>query len=82
MTKHFGAVAKAITTKLQLRRDHGSNSMSNDFQKENAFLGINASSSFERQPEGNGVAARFIRHLKENLMWSRTWRPSRNFSWR
>ena len=82
VTKHLGAVAKDITTELQMRHDHGSNSMSNDFQKENAFPGINASSSFERQPEGNGVAARFIRPLKENMMWSRTWRPSRNFSWR
>ena len=25
-----------------------------------------------RQPEGNGVAERFIRTLKENLLWVRT----------
>ena len=61
VTKHFGAVAEAITTKLQLRHDHGSNSMSNNFHKETAFLGISASSSFERHPEGNGVAERFFR---------------------
>jgi transposase InsO family protein len=46
----------------------GSNYMS-DFQSEIAFLGIDASPSFVRQPEGNGVAERFIRTLKENLLW-------------
>ena len=71
MTKHLGAVAKDITIELQMRHDHGSNSMTNDFQKETAFLGIKASSSFERQPEGNGVAERFIRPLKEHLLWVR-----------
>ena len=28
--------------------------------------------SFVREPEGNGVAERFIRTLKENLLWVRT----------
>ena len=27
-----------------------------------------------RQPEGNGVAERFIRTLKENLLWVRTFK--------
>ena len=45
--------------------------MSNDFQKEIDFLGIKASPSFVREPEGNGVAERFIRTLKENLLWVR-----------
>ena len=27
---------------------------------------------FVREPEGNGVAERFIRTLKENLLWVRT----------
>jgi len=35
-------------------------------------LGIEASPSFVREPEGNGVAERFIRTLKENLLWVRT----------
>ena len=45
--------------------------MSEDFQTEIAFLGIEASPSFVREPEGNGVAERFIRTLKENLLWVR-----------
>ena len=55
-----------------LRHDHGSNYMSGDFQDEIAFLGIESSPSFVRQPEGNGVAERFIRTLKENFLWVHT----------
>jgi transposase InsO family protein len=46
--------------------------MSGDFQDEIECLGIEASPSFVREPEGNGVAERFIRTLKENLLWVRT----------
>ena len=43
-----------------------------DFQQEVAFFGIESSPSFVREPEGNGVAERFIRTLKENLLWVRS----------
>jgi transposase InsO family protein len=46
--------------------------LSGDFQDEIEFLGIEASPSFVREPQGNGVAERFIRTLKENLLWVRT----------
>jgi hypothetical protein len=36
------------------------------------FLGIESSPAFVRAPEGNGCAERFIRTLKENLLWVRT----------
>lgn len=65
----FGAFEKACASSLSLRHDHGSNYMSHDFQTEIAFLGITASPSFVREPEGNGVAERFIRTLKENFLW-------------
>src|SRR5208283_2234434 len=52
--------------------DHGSNYMAGDFQEESKCLGIEASPSFVREPEGNGVAERFIRTLKENLLWVKT----------
>jgi transposase InsO family protein len=48
--------------------------MSGDFQDEIKCLGIEASPSFVREPEGNGVAERFIRTLKENLLWVRTFK--------
>jgi len=69
---HFGAIEKDVAKGLSLRHDHGSNYMSGDFQDEIAFLGIESSPSFVRQPEGNGVAERFIRTLKENFLWVHT----------
>ena len=46
--------------------------MSDDFQGGVKCLGIEASPSFVREPEGNGVAERFIRTLKENCSDGRT----------
>ena len=46
--------------------------MSDAFQQELGFLGIESSPAFVRAPEGNGCAERFIRTLKENLLWVRT----------
>ena len=56
---------------LQLRHDHGSVYMSDDFQSEIQFLGIEPSPAFVRQPEGNGCIERFFRTLKEQLLWIR-----------
>lgn len=67
--RHFGGFAKDIAGGLALRHDHGSQYMSDHFQKEIAFLGIESSPAFVRAPEGNGCAERFIRTLKENLLW-------------
>jgi putative transposase len=69
---HFGAFAKDAARGLSVRHDHGSQYMSDAFQKELAFLGIESSPAFVRAPEGNGCAERFIRTLKENLLWVRT----------
>jgi putative transposase len=46
--------------------------MIDDFQEELSFLGMTSSPSFVREPEGNGIAERFIRTMKENLLWVRT----------
>jgi transposase InsO family protein len=46
--------------------------MSDDFQLELAFLGMTSSPSFVRELEGNGVAERFVRTLKENSLWVRS----------
>ncbi len=46
--------------------------MSDDYQAEIAFLGMESSPSFVRQPECNGYVERFIRTLlKEQLLWVR-----------
>ena len=68
----FGGFAKDVAHGLALRHDHGSQYVSHDFQKELRFLGIESSPAFVRAPEGNGCAERFIRTLKENLLWVRT----------
>ena len=70
--QQFGAVSAGIAAGLQVRHDHGSQYMSDEFQAELRFLGITSSPAFVRAPEGNGVAERFIRTLKEQLLWVRT----------
>ena len=68
----FGAFEQGIAQGLALRHDHGSQYMSHVFQEELRFLGIASSPAFVREPEGNGCAERFIRTLKENLLWLTT----------
>jgi putative transposase len=70
--RHFGGFARGIAQGLAVRHDHGSQYVSHDFQREIAFLGIASSPAFVRAPEGDGCAERFIRTLKENLLWVRT----------
>jgi putative transposase len=68
----FGSYGPAVADGLKLRHDHGSQYVSDDFQDEIAFLGIESSPAFVRAPEGNGCSERFIRTLKEQLLWVRT----------
>jgi putative transposase len=70
--EYFGGFAKGIAGGLAVRHDHGSQYLSDAFQNELDFLGIESSPAFVRAPEGNGCAERFIRTLKENLLWVRT----------
>ncbi len=71
----FGAFDKGIVANgLKLRHDHGSQYMSDDFQNEVDFLGLESSPAFVREPQGNGCAERFIRTLKENLLWIRSFK--------
>ena len=70
--ERFGEIGEGVARGLRLRHDHGSNYLADDFQQEVAFFGIESSPSFVREPEGNGVAERFIRTLKENVLWVRS----------
>ena len=70
--ERFGGIGEGVARGLRLRHDHGSNDLADDFQQEVAFFGIESSPSFVREPEGNGVAERFIRTLKENVLWARS----------
>lgn len=70
--EHFGTFEAGVAAGLAIRHDHGSAYLSDDFQRELAFLGMTSSPSYVREPEDNGCAERFIRTLKENLLWVRS----------
>jgi putative transposase len=70
--EQFGGFERGGAAGLAIRHDHGSAYMSDDFPQGLAFLGMTSSPSFVRELEGNGVAERFVRKLKENLLWIRS----------
>jgi putative transposase len=72
--EHWGTFSAGSAAGLRLRHDHGSVYMSDDFQAEIQFLGMEPSPAFVRQPEGNGCIERFFRTLKEQLLWVRRFR--------
>jgi putative transposase len=72
--EQFGSFSAGAAAGVRLRHDHGSVYMSDDFQAEIRFLGMESSPAFVRQPEGNGCIERFFRTLKEQLLWVRRFR--------
>jgi transposase InsO family protein len=66
--EQFGGFWEGIAVGVRLRHDHGSPMMSDDFQREIRFLGLQSSPAFVREPEGNGCIERFFRTLKEHLL--------------
>lgn len=69
---HFGTYGQDVAVGLALRHDHGSQYTSHDFQSELRFLGVRSTPSYIAEPECNGVAERFIRTLKEQVLWVKT----------
>ena len=66
----FGEFKQGIADKkLALRRDHGSQFIINIYKKELKLLRIKSAPSFVVEPQCNGVTERFIRTLKEHLLW-------------
>ncbi len=65
----YGQCDEQVAMGVGLRHDCGSAYLSGHFQDEIAFLGLESSPSFVRQPEGNGVVERFFKTLKEQLLW-------------
>jgi putative transposase len=72
--EHLGGYGENVARGLAIRHDHGSQYMSDVFQDELRFLGAESSPAFVRSPEGNGCIERFIRTLKEQLLWVRSFR--------
>jgi transposase InsO family protein len=69
LRERFGGYEAEVARGLALRHDHGSQYLSDHFQGELRFLGIRSSPSSVAAAEGNGCAERFIRTLKEQLLW-------------
>ncbi|MGZ9035283.1 MAG: IS3 family transposase [Rhodospirillales bacterium] len=69
----FGAARADAARGVLLRHDHGSAFMSDYFQNQLKVFGMAPSFAFVRQPETNGVAERFIRTLKEQIVFGRVY---------
>jgi len=67
----FGAVAGGIARGVALRHDHGSPFMADHFQNQIKFWGMAPSFAFVAEPETNGVAERFFRTFKEQVVYGR-----------
>jgi transposase InsO family protein len=67
----FGAVAAGIARGVALRHDHGSAFMADHFQNQIKFWGMAPSFAFVAEPETNGVAERFFRTFKEQVVYGR-----------
>jgi putative transposase len=74
LTQHFGSVEADVARGLELRMDHGTQYLSDHFLNQLRFWGIKPSFAFVEQPQTNGVAERFNRTLKEQVIHGRIYR--------
>jgi transposase InsO family protein len=70
----YGSVEAEVARGLSLRMDHGSQYLSDHFQKQIRYWGITPSFGFVEEPETNGVAERFNRTLKEQAIHGKIFR--------
>lgn len=71
MIERFGTLKKGIANGIALRHDGGSQYRLHHFFGEITCLGFDDSPAFVREPQTNGVAERFMRTLKGQLLWCR-----------
>ena len=74
LQQRFGSVGSGAARGLTLRMDNGSQYLSDHFQNQIKFWGITPSFAFVSQPQTNGVAERFHKTLKEQIIYGRTYR--------
>lgn len=67
--ERFGSFSRDAAAGILLRHDNGSVFVSDDFQNEIEFLGMESSPSFVRQPQGNGCIERLFRSLRVQVLW-------------
>ena len=71
--QRFGEVTPDVARGIALRHDWGPQYTSRHFQGALRWLGIEPSPAFAGEPPCNGCAERFIRTLKEQCLWARTY---------
>ena len=70
----YGSLEAQVARGLALRMDHGTQYLSDHFVNQIRFWGIETSYAFLEQPQRNGVAERFHRTLKEQIVHGRVFR--------
>lgn len=71
--QRFGEVAPDVARGIACRHDWGPQYVLGHFQGALRWLGIEASPAFAGEPPCNGCAERFIRTLKEQCLWAKTY---------
>jgi transposase InsO family protein len=71
LTRAYGAVGADIGRGLHLRMDNGTQHLSDHVLHQVRYWGITPSFAFIEQPQTNGVAERFNRPLKEQVIHGR-----------
>ncbi len=74
LTRLYGSVEADVARGLALRMDNGTQYISDHFLHQLRFWGITPSFAFVEQPQTNGVAERFNRTLKEQVIHGRIFR--------
>lgn len=74
----FGSITRDAALGLALRMDHGCQYTSGHFLNQIAFWGIAQSFSFAAQPQGNGIAERFIKTLKQQAIYGHVFRTAQD----
>jgi transposase InsO family protein len=69
----FGHLSRDVARGVQLRHDHGSSFMADDFQTQIRAWGVTPSFAFVGQPETKGVVERFFRTFKEQIVHGRVY---------
>lgn len=72
--RRFGTIEADTARGLSFRHDHGSQYMARDFRGEVKLLGIRSSPAFVGEPQGNGIAERFMRTLRERCLYCHSFR--------
>lgn len=77
--RQFGHLGQGAVRGLELRHDHGSAFMAEDFQNQVKAWGALPSYAFVGQPETNGVIERFFRTFKEQVVHGRIFQTIDDF---